>query len=173
MWKCKSCQHLNQDYFSFCEKCGCREKVSLTIYEKIKNILSTPKSVQNKSWSCRYCGYDNDVLSHKCHNCGKTNHIEISQKRKQQILNSNMEEPIIRCPYCGSRQLSVGEKGFSTGKAVVGTLLTNMVGGILFGFLGSGKAKVTCLKCGKNMNVSELEKIYPNSTDKDGFPPII
>ena len=84
-----------------------------------------------------------------------------------------MEEPIIRCPYCGSRQLSVGEKGFSTGKAVVGTLLTNMVGGILFGFLGSGKAKVTCLKCGKNMNVSELEKIYPNSTDKDGFPPII
>lgn len=84
-----------------------------------------------------------------------------------------MEEPIIRCPHCGSQQLAVGEKGFSTGKAVVGTLLTNMVGGLLFGFLGSGKAKVTCLNCGKTMNISELEKIYPNRTDKDGFPPVI
>jgi DNA-directed RNA polymerase subunit RPC12/RpoP len=84
-----------------------------------------------------------------------------------------MEEPIIRCPHCGSQQLSVGEKGFSAGKAIVGTLLTNMAGGILFGLLGSGKTKVTCLNCGKTMNVSELEKIYPNQKDKDGFPPVI
>lgn len=84
-----------------------------------------------------------------------------------------MEELIIRCPHCGSQQLSVGEKGFSTGKAIVGTLLTNMVGGVLLGLLGSGKTKVTCLNCGKKMNVSELEKIYPNRKDKDGFTPVI
>lgn len=84
-----------------------------------------------------------------------------------------MEEPIIRCPHCGSQQLSVGEKGFSTSKAVVGALLTNMAGGVLFGLLGSGKAEVTCLNCGKKMKVSDLEKIYPNRVDKDGFPPIL
>lgn len=84
-----------------------------------------------------------------------------------------MEEPIIRCPHCGSQQLSVGEKGFSTSKAVVGTLLTNMVGGVLFGLLGSGKTEVTCLSCGKKMKVSDLEKIYPNRVDKDGFPPVL
>lgn len=88
-------------------------------------------------------------------------------------MKLNMEEPIIRCPHCGSRQLSVGEKGFSTGKAVVGTLLTNMVGGVLFGLLGSGRTEVTCLNCGRKMKVSDLEKIYPNRTDKDGFPPVL
>lgn len=85
----------------------------------------------------------------------------------------NMEEPIIRCPHCGSQQLSVGEKGFSMGKAVVGTLLTNMVGGVLFGLLGSGKTEVICLSCGRKMKVSDLEKIYPKRLDKDGFPPVL
>ena len=83
-----------------------------------------------------------------------------------------MNEPIIRCPHCGSQQLSVGEKGFSTRKAIAGALLLNMAGGILCGLLGSGKTKVTCLKCGRKMDVSELEKIYPNKLDKDGFPPV-
>ena len=83
-----------------------------------------------------------------------------------------MSEPILRCPKCGSMQLSVGTKGFSTGKAIAGALLTNMVGGILFGLSGSGKTEVTCLKCGKRMKVSELEKFYPNRKDKDGFEPV-
>jgi hypothetical protein len=58
-----------------------------------------------------------------------------------------MEEPI-RCPKCGSTQLTANKKGFGLGKAVVGGVLMGGVG-LLGGFLGSGKVQITCLKCGR------------------------
>lgn len=81
-----------------------------------------------------------------------------------------MSEDIIRCPHCGSTNLHVDKKGFSTGKAITGALLTN-VAGLLAGFIGSGKTEVTCLKCGRKMKISQLDHIS-NTMDKDGFPPV-
>lgn len=80
-----------------------------------------------------------------------------------------MAEDIICCSKCGSRSLSVGTKGFSTGKAIAGALLTN-VAGLLAGFMGSNKTEITCLNCGHKMKLSELERV--KSVDKDGFPPV-
>lgn len=57
------------------------------------------------------------------------------------------EEPV-RCPRCGSTQITANKKGFGVGKALVGGFLTGGVG-LLAGFLGSGKVLVTCVKCGK------------------------
>jgi DNA-directed RNA polymerase subunit RPC12/RpoP len=82
-----------------------------------------------------------------------------------------METEIVICPYCGSSNLATGQKGFSTGKAIGGVLLTN-VAGLLAGFIGSSKAQITCLKCGRKMKISELKHINPNLADKDGFPPV-
>ncbi len=56
-------------------------------------------------------------------------------------------EDEIKCPRCGSKQLTANKKGFGLGKALVGGVLLGGIG-LLGGFLGSGKVKITCLKCG-------------------------
>ncbi len=56
------------------------------------------------------------------------------------------EEPI-RCPRCRSTQITANRKGFGLGKAAAGGLLLGPVG-LLGGFFGSSKVKITCLKCG-------------------------
>lgn len=66
-----------------------------------------------------------------------------------------MEEDKLYCPYCGSSQLAANKNGFGAGKALTGAILTGGLG-LLAGFIGSGKVKVTCLKCGKKMNAGEL-----------------
>lgn len=59
------------------------------------------------------------------------------------------------CPYCGSSQLTANKKGFGAGKALTGAVLTGGIG-LLAGFIGSGKVKITCLKCGRTMKPGEL-----------------
>ena len=68
-------------------------------------------------------------------------------------VNMSDEEPI-RCPRCGSTQLTANQKGFGLGKAVGGGLLLGPVG-LLGGFLGSKQVKLTCLKCGKQWKPGE------------------
>lgn len=57
-----------------------------------------------------------------------------------------MEDDKLFCPHCGSSQLSANKKGFGTGKAAGGI-------GLLGGFFGSNKVKITCLKCGFSWGV--------------------
>ena len=58
-----------------------------------------------------------------------------------------MAEQEIKCPKCGSTQLTANKKGFGLGKAAIGGILTGGIG-LLGGFIGSGKVVITCLKCG-------------------------
>lgn len=53
----------------------------------------------------------------------------------------------IKCPKCGSTQISANKKGFSGKKAAAGVVLTGGVG-LLAGTIGSGKIVITCLSCG-------------------------
>jgi hypothetical protein len=53
----------------------------------------------------------------------------------------------VRCPKCASDQVSGDTKGFGAGKAVVGAVATGGLG-LLFGFAGSKRVVVNCLKCG-------------------------
>jgi len=57
------------------------------------------------------------------------------------------EEPV-RCPNCGSSQITADRKGYGVGKAVGGVLIAGPVG-LLGGFIGSRKVLITCLQCGK------------------------
>lgn len=56
------------------------------------------------------------------------------------------EEPV-RCPRCRSTQLTANRKGFGLGKVAAGGFFLGPVG-LLGGFFGSNKVKITCLKCG-------------------------
>lgn len=80
------------------------------------------------------------------------------------------EEDKLYCPHCGSSQLVANKKGFGTGKALTGAILTGGVG-LLAGFIGSGKVKVTCLKCGRKWNPGELltkeQKIEKEKKEKE------
>lgn len=66
----------------------------------------------------------------------------------------NSEEKLY-CPYCGSTHLTANKKGFGAGKALTGAVLTGGIG-LLAGFIGSGKVKVTCLRCGMTFNAGQL-----------------
>lgn len=77
-----------------------------------------------------------------------------------------MAEDKLYCPYCGSTQLAVNKKGFGVGKALTGAILMGGAG-LLAGFIGSNKVKVTCLQCGKTCNAGELRSTPLK--DKDGF----
>jgi predicted nucleic-acid-binding Zn-ribbon protein len=60
----------------------------------------------------------------------------------------------IKCPKCGSTQLTANKKGFSGTKAVGGALLTGGIG-LLAGTIGSNKVKITCLACGNEFKPGE------------------
>lgn len=64
-------------------------------------------------------------------------------------------EDKLYCPKCGSSQLVANKKGFGAGKALAGAIITGGVG-LLAGFIGSGKVKITCLKCGSKWKPGEL-----------------
>ena len=56
------------------------------------------------------------------------------------------EDEKLYCPYCGSSNLTANTKGFGVGKALTGAMLTGGIG-LLAGFVGSNKVKITCLSC--------------------------
>lgn len=58
-----------------------------------------------------------------------------------------MAEDEIKCPKCGSTQITPHKQGFSLGAGAAGGFLLGPVG-LLAGLIGGNKIKVTCLKCG-------------------------
>jgi tellurium resistance protein TerD len=64
-------------------------------------------------------------------------------------MSDNKHEKQIKCPMCSSTQLTANKKGFGLGKAAIGGILTGGIG-LLGGFIGSGKVKITCLNCGNS-----------------------
>jgi ssDNA-binding Zn-finger/Zn-ribbon topoisomerase 1 len=67
----------------------------------------------------------------------------------------------IKCPKCASTNVHADKKGFSTGKAVAGTLIGNPVIGAIAGTHGSNKIVMTCLNCGHEFKPGEQLKTTP------------
>lgn len=66
-------------------------------------------------------------------------------ERKQEAIAFSREE--IKCPRCGSHQISVNQKGYGIAKGAIGTVLLGPVG-LVAGGIGKNKIKITCLNCG-------------------------
>lgn len=60
----------------------------------------------------------------------------------------------VKCPKCGSNQITATKKGFSGKKAVAGAIVTGGIG-LLAGTIGSNKVKITCLACGNEFAPGE------------------
>lgn len=63
----------------------------------------------------------------------------------------------IKCPKCGSDQLSANKKGFGLGKAIIGGVALGPAG-VLGGFVGSRKVLVSCIACGHSWVAGEKKK---------------
>lgn len=75
---------------------------------------------------------------------------EAVREQKRSLKNQIKEDQangIVCCPKCGSRNVSANKKGFSFGKAVLGSCVGLDVG-LLAGGSGSNKIILTCMNCG-------------------------
>lgn len=73
-----------------------------------------------------------------------------------------MNDEPIKCPKCNSTQIHVDKRGFKTGRAIAGGLLTgNILVAAAAGGIGHDKIELTCLKCGCKFKIGELA---PHST---------
>lgn len=73
---------------------------------------------------------------------------QVSEKPKTEYKKAN--EDIVRCPECGSTQLTANKKGYSLGKAIAGGVITlTPIVGVATGLIGKNKIIITCLSCGK------------------------
>lgn len=89
---------------------------------------------------CQKCGAEHN--NNFCPNCGT------------RADGTPMHEDVVRCPHCGSAQLSVGKRGFKAGRAIGWGLLTGGIG-LVTGAIGANKTKVTCLKCGHSWIIGD------------------
>lgn len=64
---------------------------------------------------------------------------------------------LVKCPRCGSDQITANKQGFNAGKAAAGFFLTGGVG-LLAGTLGANKVKVTCLACGHDWEAGQHQQ---------------
>lgn len=68
----------------------------------------------------------------------------------------------VKCPKCGSTQLTANKKGYGIKKGLIGMAFTGGVG-LLGGLFGSSKIEITCLSCGKVFHPGDSE-ITNNAT---------
>lgn len=79
------------------------------------------------------------------------------------------QEEKLYCPKCGSTQFVANKSGFKAGQAIGGAILTGGIG-LMAGFIGSGKVKITCLKCGSVWEPGQLRTRPLPVIDKKNSP---
>ena len=174
---CSNCGNQIHENSKFCSDCGFQLSNNVTQNEnkvkvpenncsicnsKLRNVYKN-ENFENKQIcpSCDLkpgiCPICNSKLrtekAEQCPNCqcswrlnppnSETPKFVILQKDKKVPENKNE----VKCPKCGSTAIAANKKGFGLGKAIVGGVLTGGIG-LLAGFLGSNKVKITCLNCG-------------------------
>jgi tellurium resistance protein TerD len=119
----------------------------------------------------KYFGEDDDYIKGECENCGRVLKIKREGTRKNDdiyILNPHIRcycgkihekieaqnTNLIKCPKCGSSQITTKTRGFSLGYAAIGDILLGPVG-LLGGLIGSKKIVIVCLNCGHEWNLKK------------------
>ena len=78
-----------------------------------------------------------------------------------------MNDEPIKCPKCNSIQIHVDKRGFKTGRAIAGGLLTgNILVAAAAGGIGHDKIELTCLKCGCKFGIKDIKNNVTSETYK-------
>lgn len=85
------------------------------------------------------------------------NNVDATEIADEKAKNADEK---LYCPKCGSSQLVANKRGFALGRAITCGLFTWGVG-LLAGFAGSNKVRITCLKCGSKWKPGELSTTPP------------
>ena len=107
--------------------------------------------------NCPECGKEISDKAISCPNCG----MPINQPTPRP-----QEEEYLCCPKCNSRELHAEHKGFSSGKALAGALITGGIG-LLAGTIGSRDTQITCLKCGNKFKAGEAKVVKNISIENE------
>lgn len=66
-------------------------------------------------------------------------------------------ENSVKCPKCGSNQITAQKKGYDVKKAAAGVVLAGGIG-LVAGAIGSSDINITCLSCGNAWNPKKLNE---------------
>lgn len=72
----------------------------------------------------------------------------------------------VKCPKCGSTQISANKKGFNTGRAIAGGLITgNIWVAAASGGIGMNELRLTCLSCGHVWKIGRNQQTEKERTE--------
>lgn len=107
--------------------------------KQISNSSAYSSSPKSNVISCRVCQHAVSRTAPSCPNCGELYPGLIS-----------------KCPYCGSKSIHVTPKGFSLGKAAVGTVIAGPLGAA-GGLHGRKDLEVKCSNCHRTLTIKNDE----------------
>ena len=117
--KCIECGQMISDKSNICVHCGCPTNLSLTSSEKEAEdteITSENREITDENRE--------EVIRDIIESLKSTSH--------ENKMQSNAEHTNVKCPKCGSTNITAGQRGYS----------------LLTGFLGSGSTVNRCANCG-------------------------
>ncbi len=138
---------LNLCSSGYCRKCG-----GVNLYEKAKTVLyekEKAKTVQMQNL-IKMTPEQKDKAKKQ-----REETERLKRMTREGQMNRYQQPTQLKCPQCGSHQLTANKKGFGLGNAAAGAVLTGGVG-LLAGFIGSGKVNITCLNCGHSWKAGSM-----------------
>ena len=92
---------------------------------------------------CARCGHEIDPCAERCEWCARG----AARAGAAPPEAEEESETPVRCPECGSTQISAVRRGFDPGCGCLGVLLFNWIG-LLLGCLGADRVDLVCSRCG-------------------------
>jgi DNA-directed RNA polymerase subunit RPC12/RpoP len=151
---CAECSKEISDKAEACPHCGCPVERS----PKKEPLLAM-------IWEEEKDGY----ISIQCPSCSKSSVIKEALVSKTAtgykvngegrcacglVFNEICRDKRIKCPNCGSTEISIQKEGFNAGSACCGAILAGPLG-ILCGAKGANKLNRHCLNCGHKWLVGQ------------------
>ena len=149
--KCKECRGCGTIFQEICyskdvcNRCGTElsESERTIIITEVDDIAEQHAKINKELYGLYVKDNEENLKKYKT----KLEYEEREEREMREFLASMREETEIRCPVCGSAQVTSTKKGFSLGKAAAGGLLLGGIG-LLGGLVGSNKVMLNCLSCG-------------------------